>query len=200
MLVTYSPDATMREARARYFDVNGFGPNGGYDQAWVNFELGPLPMPFPNTAGRIRAVKYHDLHHVLTGYDTDTIGEFEISAWEIGAGCKDFAAAWFLNLGGTASGLVTAPRRTFTAFVRGRRSRSLYGEAFEPLLDETVGALRARHVGEATDASTGADKSAFAAACIAGAIVGSVMVALALPLVPVGLVTRWLRASKTVNA
>lgn len=200
MLVSYPTDATMREARARYFEINGFGPNGGYDEAWVNFELGPIPMPFPNTAGRIRAVKYHDLHHVLTGYDTDTIGEFEISAWEIGAGCKDFGAAWFLNLGGTFSGLLIAPRRVFSAFTRGRRSRSLYGEVFEPLLDETVGTLRARHVGTTPETSTGTDKAAFAAACVAGAVVGSVMAALVVPLVPVGLVTRWLKASKPVSA
>ncbi|AUX38490.1 uncharacterized protein SOCE836_107340 [Sorangium cellulosum] len=33
------------------------------------------------------------MHHVPTGYDTSTTGEFEISAWELGAGCKDLIAA-----------------------------------------------------------------------------------------------------------
>ena len=51
-------------------------------------------MPFPNTPSRKRAVRYHDLHHALTGYATDLTGEFEISAWEIGSGCADHVAAW----------------------------------------------------------------------------------------------------------
>ena len=87
MHASYTPDMTMRTARDLYFDVNGFGADGGYSEPWVDFKLGPLPLPFPNTAGRIAAVKFHDLHHVLTGYETNAIGEFEISAWELGAGC-----------------------------------------------------------------------------------------------------------------
>ncbi|KYF68640.1 hypothetical protein BE04_10770, partial [Sorangium cellulosum] len=141
-LVQYDEGLTMREARAIYFEVNGFGADGGYGDAWVDFKLGPLPVPFPNTPARVRAVRYHDLHHVLTGYDTNTIGEFEISAWELGAGCKDFVAAWHLNLGGLFAGLLSAPRRTVRAFLRGRRSESLYGQPFEALLDRTVGDLR----------------------------------------------------------
>lgn len=31
--------------------------------------------PFPNTHGRRRALAYHDLHHILTGYRTDFVGE-----------------------------------------------------------------------------------------------------------------------------
>src|SRR5688572_30034252 len=102
MLVDYPENITMREARAMYFQANGFGASGGYDDAWVDFKLGPIPLPFPNTKARIEAVRFHDLHHLLTGYDTDITGEFEISAWEIAAGCKRFPAAWALNLGGMA--------------------------------------------------------------------------------------------------
>src|SRR5436190_5780545 len=109
MLVHYDEESTMREARRRYFEVNKFVPNGGYDDAWVDFKLGPLPFPFPNPPSRVKAVKYHDLHHVLTGYDTDIVGEFEISAWEIAAGCRSFAAAWVVNLGGMAGGILRSP-------------------------------------------------------------------------------------------
>ena len=101
----YELDGTMRAARARYFEANAFGADGGYDDAWVHLKVGPLPVSFPHTRERVRAVRYHDLHHVVTGYDTDLIGEFEISAWELGAGCKDFWAAWFLNLAGVAAGV-----------------------------------------------------------------------------------------------
>jgi len=191
VLVPYADDMTMREARRRYFEANHFGENGGYDDAWVDFKLGPIPFPFPNSPARVRAVRYHDLHHVLSGYDTDIVGEFEISAWEIAAGCKGFVAAWALNLGGTAGGMLRAPRRVFAAFVRGRRCRTVYGEPMEGLLDETVGALRARYVVAEGARATVADVAAFAAAVVAGFTVGSVLFVTTVPLVPVGLVAGW---------
>src|SRR5262249_54266001 len=110
MKTSYDPSLTLRAARAAFFEANGFGADGGYSAKWVDFKLGPIPMAFPNTASRVRAVRYHDLHHVLTGYATDLRGEFEISAWELGAGCKDFWMAWQLNLAGLAGGMLMIPR------------------------------------------------------------------------------------------
>lgn len=194
MHASYTPDMTMQTARDLYFEVNGFGADGGYGETWVDFKLGPIPMPFPNTAGRVAAVKFHDLHHVLTGYETNTTGEFEISAWEIGSSCGSFPAAWVINHGGLVSGLFAAPRRIFAAFVRGRRSRSLYGETFEPLLDKTVGEMRARFVAEPSECkATARDVLAFALTAVVGVVVGLAFVSIMLPLVPVGLVAGWLR-------
>ncbi|WP_437647153.1 hypothetical protein [Sorangium sp. So ce362] len=193
-LVHYDDGLTMREARAIYFEVNRFGADGGYGDAWVDFKLGPLPVPFPNTQGRVRAVRYHDLHHVLTGYDTNTIGEFEISAWELGAGCKDFVAAWQLNLGGLFAGLLSAPRRTVRAFLRGRRSESLYGRPFEELLGRTVGDLRREmRVDAPFPSPTALDVLWLALASLAGLVVGAVGFALALVVAPIGLVNLALR-------
>jgi hypothetical protein len=192
MHASYADDMTMRAARDRYFEVNGFGEDGGYSDAWVDFKLGPLPMPFPNTSGRVKAVKFHDLHHVLTGYETNARGEFEISAWEIGAGCPGMPAAWVINMGGLAAGVVSSPRRVFDAYVRGRRSRSLYAEPFEPLLDAKVGELRARFIGTSESASA-ADVARFALAAATGFFVGLVFMSAMLPLVPVGLLATWLR-------
>jgi hypothetical protein len=179
---------TMRDARAAYFTENGFGDDGGYGAKWVDFKLGPLPFPFPNTAARVRAVRYHDLHHVLTGYRTDFLGELEISAWEIGAGCKDFWAAWQLNLGGLAGGALMIPRRTFRAFVRGRHAESLYGLPLEELLDATVADVRAKLGVEAAPRATVADVLAFVGAVGVGLAVGLLTFALVVPLLPVGLV------------
>lgn len=190
---TYDETATMREARAAYFSANGFGDSGGYDDAWVDFKLGPIPFPFPNTKARIDAVKFHDLHHIATGYRTDIVGELEISGWEIGAGCKNMPAAWFLNLGGMGLGAFVAPKRVFAAFVRGRRSDTLYGNTFDPLLDETVGAIRERFVKHDAPKATAGDALAFALATITGITVGLFSFALFLPLTPIGLVTTWLK-------
>jgi hypothetical protein len=137
---------TVGEARRRYFEQAGFPPDGGYAASFVSLgKLGPIPIGFPNTESRRRAVAMHDLHHVATGYGTDWAGEGEISAWEIAAGCGRFAFAWFINLQGMIMGQVVSPARTWRAWVRGRHSRSLYAEGYsDGLLRERVGELRAR--------------------------------------------------------
>jgi hypothetical protein len=135
---------TLRDARALYFAANGFG-DGGYASRWVVLRAGPLRLAFPNTKQRVRSVRLHDLHHVLTGYQTSWTGEAEIAAWELASGCRDHWAAWWLNLSAAAIGLVIAPRAVASAWRRGRRTRNLYaGEFDEALLDETVGAVRGR--------------------------------------------------------
>lgn len=180
MTPSYPDELDMQTARARYFEANGFGKNGGYDEPWVKFALGPLPVHLPNTKQRVRAVRYHDLHHIVTGYETTTLGEFEIAAWELGAGCGAFVAAWVLNLAGVGGGLFRAPRRTFRAFVRGRASRSLYGKPYEPLLAETVGSVRARTGTDraALRRATLTDLALFSAYVLLGVAVGLVLAAL----------------------
>ena len=195
----YDEAAPLAAARTQYFDENGFGKDGGYGEPWVDFKLGPIPFPFPNSAARVRAVRYHDLHHVLTGYRTDFPGELEISAWEIGAGCKDFFAAWALNLAGMVGGALFMPRRTFRAFVRGRRSRSLYGLPLESLLERSVREARAE-VGlvDAEHARPSvANVAWFALALPAGLAVGLLELALMLPLLPFGLAAGFLRRRQT---
>ena len=176
-------DDTLARARDDYFRANGFGENGGYDDAWVDFKLGPSPMPFPNTASRKRAVRFHDLHHALTGYATDVRGEFEISAWEIGSGCADHVAAWYLNLSGMVGGLIAAPRRTFAAFVRGRRSRNLYRAAYDDaLLGRRIGDVRNELGLDAPPAAArAADVGWFALASLAGFAIGMLMLVLMVP-------------------
>ncbi|MBL9017248.1 MAG: hypothetical protein JNL83_23880, partial [Myxococcales bacterium] len=91
------------------------------------------------TEARRRAVKYHDLHHVVTGYQTDLAGEAEIAAWELSTGCRRMPAAFVLNLFALALGLVIAPRRVVRAWARGRATKNLYAEpAIDPLLGKTV--------------------------------------------------------------
>ena len=133
---------SVAKARERYFDSNGFS-EAGYSDRWVRIKFGPIPVIFPNSGARIRALRLHDLHHIATGYDTDLRGEAEQSAWEIGAGCGRHWFAWAINLTGVAYGVFLAPIRTWRAFRRGRRSRTLYSGQFEPaLLEQSVGALR----------------------------------------------------------
>lgn len=155
---------TLRQARERYFRANGLGADGGYADSWVKVRLGPIPFAFPNTAGRVRAVRFHDLHHVVTGYATDVVGEAEIAAWEVGSGCDGYVAAWVLNLYAMAIGLFVGREPTWRAFVRGRRSGNLYHEGWrEGLLDESVGAMRSELALDRADtpAATSGDRALF---------------------------------------
>ena len=199
--VSYDPAMTMRQARAKYFHENAFGNDGGYGDKWVDFKLGPIPFPFPNVPSRVKALQFHDLHHVLTGYETNTTGEFEISAWEIGAGCKDFAAAWFLNLGGTAGGALVAPRRTFRAFVRGRQTESLYGRSVDTMLDRTVAEMRREtRADEPIAPARAADYLIFAASAGAGLVVGGIFLAIGAVLAPFALAAGLVRGKAPAQA
>jgi len=142
---TYPPTLTLGEARALYFERAGFDERS-YTDRWVALRVFGRPLlGFPNTRARVRAVRLHDLHHVLTGYDTSWAGEGEIGAWELASNCRDHYAAWWLNFSAALIGLCIAPRRVVAAFRRGRRERNLYDTAFsEALLAERVGSLRAR--------------------------------------------------------
>jgi hypothetical protein len=179
----YATDASMRDALRVYFDANGFGPDGGYAAAWVDLKLGPIPIPFPNTDARRRAVRFHDLHHIGTGYQTNYAGEFEISAWEIATGCRDFVAAWQLNLAGMLGGLCVYPLRTFRAFIRGRHTRNFYGDIYEPLLDLSVSAARAKlGTDRPAPSPTFSDVALFALASTAAILVGVVSLVVFVPL------------------
>jgi hypothetical protein len=136
----YEPGLTLYEARTVYFQANGFGEDGGYNKKVVHLKLGIFPMVIPNPPSRVEAVKFHDLHHIVSGYQTNWRGEFEISCFEIAAGCGRLWFAWAINLGGVAGGLLFLPRRAVRAWARGRHSGGLYRIPYnQALLDRTVG-------------------------------------------------------------
>jgi len=179
----FSPELTLGEARARLFALSGFPEDGGYGDAWVKLRLWRIPLAFPNTAGRRRAVRFHDLHHVLTEYRTDWRGEFEIAAWEIAGGVRRYWEGWLLDLLGFACGLLVFPRYVYRAFIRGRRSRNLYGDVWdEGILARRVGEVRQRLGLDAGNVRpTREDKTAFilwsAASLLTYALMSFVMLA-----------------------
>jgi hypothetical protein len=132
---------TLGEARSTYYQVNGFGEDGGDSLAWVPLQIWRFTIKIPNSDGRRRAVRIHDLHHVVTGYQTDLRGEAEIGAWELATGCLRWPAAFVLNLFALAIGIVIAPRRMARAWARGRRTHNLYS-------NDGVDHLLPRHLGE----------------------------------------------------
>lgn len=136
-------DTTLGAARTEYYRVNGFGDDGGDALEWVPLEILGMTLKIPNTDGRRRAVRIHDLHHVVTGFQTDLRGEAEIGAWELASGCLRWPAATVLNLFALAMGLVIAPHRIARAWSLGRHTRNLYGEdGVEHLLPRKVSEVR----------------------------------------------------------
>jgi hypothetical protein len=138
-------ETTVRTARDSFLRQSNLGPDGGYAAATVAFHIGPITLRLPNTSSRRRALPLHDLHHVITGFDSSWRGEAQIAAWELASGCSGYGAAWTLNLMALPIGLVLSPVRTWRAFRRGRLSDNLYRVGWQDgWLDESVGSLRSR--------------------------------------------------------
>jgi hypothetical protein len=115
---------TVREARDAFLARNGFSTDA-YDARIVPIPFGPITIPLPSSEGRRALVRFHDLHHVLTGYDTDHVGEAEIGAWELRAGCTNLAG-YVYNGMAVATGLLLAPHRVYRAWKRARGMKTLY--------------------------------------------------------------------------
>ena len=138
------PALEIREARDRYLAENGLSTDG-YTAPTFTLRLLGIPITFPSTQARKRALPLHDLHHVLTGYGTGWAGEAEIGVWELRAGCSSLVTYW-LNGSGVVLGLFISPRRVWRAFRAAKGQRSLYRDPtpYSALLQMTVGELRAK--------------------------------------------------------
>jgi hypothetical protein len=141
-----SPSSTVRAARDAYLSENGFDTSG-YTAATFEVEAFGRRYIFKNTDDRKWAIPLHDLHHVATGYGTDLIGEAEIGAFELVAGCKT-PIVYALNLTAVLMGFAIAPVRTWRAFAHARQAnaRALYRseKSTDGLLDLSVADLRGR--------------------------------------------------------
>ena len=141
---TYDETLPIQTALAQFFQRFGFSDDA-YTAKWFAIYIGKTPVIYlPNIPSRVRVVRFHDIHHVLTGYPANWRGEAEIGAWELATGCRTSFVAWFLNGGAVVIGLFLFPRAVWRAFKRGRRTRTnLYHDfEYEPLLAMTVKELR----------------------------------------------------------
>ncbi|HEX8847639.1 MAG TPA: hypothetical protein VF791_23560 [Pyrinomonadaceae bacterium] len=187
--MVYAPELTLREAHKLYLERNGFDEES-QQKRWVKVQYGPFCSYFPNTEGRRKLLKHHDLHHILTGYSTRLPGEAEIGAWDIAAGGPAFGAGFILNLLAFGDGLIINPGGVYRAFIRGRHSSNLYAvDLDERFLSRTVGEVR-RELGldkEVKKASR-SDKASFVLWSLASlasllAVVGAVLAPLILAII-----------------
>lgn len=140
----YDENITIETALKQLFERFGFSDDA-YTAKTFALYIGKTPIiHLPNIPSRVRVARFHDIHHVLTGYPANWRGEAEIGAWELITGCRTSFVAWFLNGGAVFVGMFLWPRAVLRAFRRGWRTRTnLYHDfEYERLLKMTVGALR----------------------------------------------------------
>lgn len=135
------PDETVRAGRDRYLRNNSLTLDS-YTESGFPIYVGKSFIRLPNPG----LLHLHDLHHVITGYSTGLVGEAEISAYELRAGCRSFMVH-LLCVGAILCAMFVAPRRIARAWRRARGARTLYYTTipYETLLDMSVEELR-RHL------------------------------------------------------
>ena len=118
--------ADLPAALEAFYRRSGFGPDIGARPPTVPVYTGCLLVPLPNIETRRRFLKYHDLHHLVTGYSVGRLGEGEVSAWELGPGSVFVSPTLgLMNLIALSTGLLLEPGRMWRAFRRGCRGRNL---------------------------------------------------------------------------
>lgn len=117
----------LQEQLENFYKVNRLGREGGNADSYVKIDITPkFRFYFPNFEARRKAVMRHDIHHLVTEYPTTILGEGEISAWEIASDCRQYWAAFVLDLSGVLIGVLFGFRKVLKAFARGRHTENIY--------------------------------------------------------------------------
>jgi hypothetical protein len=129
---------TVRMGRDRYLAANNLSLES-YTARGFPVYVGRWAVRLPNPG----LLPFHDLHHVVTGFQTGLIGEAEISAYELRAGCRSLMV-FILCVGAIFFGMFVAPVRIYRAWKRSRGARTLYYTSipYDALLDMSVVELR----------------------------------------------------------
>jgi len=135
----FDNNTLIKDALAQLFERFNI-PLDAYTTKTFVIKVGIIPFHLPNVPSRVRIARFHDIHHILTGYPANWKGEAEIGAWELATGCRKSFIAWFLNSGAVVVGLFMYPKAVTNAFIRGRRTKTnlYYGFEYESLLSMTV--------------------------------------------------------------
>lgn len=145
---------SIHQALALFYQQNGFAPiQIEQEPCTVKVYNGCLLVPLPNIKVRHKYLKYHDLHHILTGYSVGRIGEGEVSAWELGTGSMfNHPILGIMNLIALSTGFFLKPKRMWMAFQRGVYSRNLYALTTRQWIqahgESNLNDLKQRHLGD----------------------------------------------------
>jgi len=143
-LARFQP-GTVGAAYREFREARGFTAEGLADEARKVAPLADAPHPVIWYSRRLRDV--HDIWHVLTGYQTDALGEACVVAFShaqtgnLGFAFIGWGAAREIQRENRA---IPARRAVFEAWRNGRAARWLPGLDYEALLDEPLETARAR--------------------------------------------------------
>lgn len=116
----------VREALIGFYKFNQLDIAGDFESHCVRVYIGCILAPVPNIKARMKYLKFHDLHHIMSGYGIDRIGESEISAWELGSRSCRKPIISIMNLFALSTGYILSPSKVTEAFYRGCKSKNLY--------------------------------------------------------------------------
>ena len=116
----------VKEALIGFYKFNRLNVATDFESHCVRVYIGCILAPVPNIKARMKYLKFHDLHHIMSGYGIDRIGESEISAWELGSRSCRKPIISIMNLFALSTGYILSPSKVTKAFYRGCRSKNLY--------------------------------------------------------------------------
>jgi len=116
----------LDQALIQFYQESGFDLRTGEKPAFVDVFVGCMLIPLPNLETRRKYIKYHDLHHIINGFDVSQMGEGEVSAWEIGTGSFLHPILLIMNLIAISTALAIYPNRVLKAYLLGCKSKNLY--------------------------------------------------------------------------
>lgn len=139
-----SPELTLREAKYLFYKHYRFPQDGGISKKkWAPIQCRDLKVYLPNFEWRRKAIPYHDLHHIVTNYPLTPSGEFQMAAWEFAAGRYPNICSTLFCIPLVSLGAILIPKKQFKAYIRGRHSKTLYGNKnYEALLEKNVYQIR----------------------------------------------------------
>lgn len=121
-------DQTIGNALIDYYKTSGFSKTD-YTAKWFGYKFLGIPVLLPNPKGRGNALRRHDFHHVLWGFQSDLKSECLISAFEIGSARRHHGmplAAWFFNLALMTLGFLLWSKDTFNLYKIGQNRFHVY--------------------------------------------------------------------------
>jgi hypothetical protein len=117
---------TVKEALIGFYKFNSLNLTQDFESHCVRVYIGCILAPVPNINSRKKYLKFHDMHHIMSGYGIDRVGESEISAWELGSRSCRKPLISVMNLFALSTGFILSPKKVISAFYRGCRSKNLY--------------------------------------------------------------------------
>ncbi len=134
------PAGTLGREYARFLDANGIEPLVVSDAVKERFRTNPYALRYTTT---------HDLHHVLTGFDTGLAGEAGAAAFTVGQGSAPIGSAmlWVVRVL-YAILSPTQARRVWhnirVGLAMGRRAKLVIAEPIESWFAEPLDRVRAK--------------------------------------------------------